>query len=103
MNASYIIGVGNAEIWQWYYVPTSVPLSDPESKKSVVPLFEDGLTEFDFDGSELTLQDPDKEVPASACRLQEAGVNALCLSFDEVKHRLDHPRRSENLSVVGDT
>ena len=78
------------------------PVGAHQSEKGVVPLFKVGLPELEFDGGELPLQDADEEVPAPARRLQEAGVNALGLVLDEVEHRLDHPRGSEYLPVVGD-
>ena len=71
-------------------------------EKGVVPPLKVGLPVLEFDGGELALQDPDEEVAAPARRLQEAGVNALGLALDEVEHRLDHPRRGEDLPVVGD-
>ncbi len=78
------------------------PVDAHQSEQGVVPLLEVGLPELEFDGGELALQDPDEEVPAPARRLQEAGVNALGLVLDQVEHRLDHPRRGEDLPVVGD-
>ena len=78
------------------------PVDAHQREKGVVPLLELGLSELEFDGGELPLQNPDEEVPAPARRLQEAGVDALGLALDEVEHRLDHPRRSEHLPVVGD-
>jgi len=65
-----------------------------------MPLFKAGLPELEFDGGELAPQHLDEEVPAPAGRLQEAGVNPLALSFDEIEHRLDHPRGGEHLPVV---
>ena len=67
-----------------------------------MPPLEVGFAVFELDGGELPLQHRDEEVPAAAGRLQEAGVNAFSLVLDEVEHRLDHPRRSEHLSMIGD-
>ena len=46
--------------------------------------------------------DADEEVATAARRFQETRVNPLGLALDEVKHRLDHPRRSEHLPMVSD-
>ena len=73
-----------------------------QREQRVVPPLEVGLAELEFDGGELALQDRDEEVAAPARRLQEAGVDALGLALHEVEHRLDQPRRSEHLPVVGD-
>ena len=78
----------------------AVNAHQPEQR--IVPLLEVGLPELEFDGGELALQNLDEEVAAPARRLQEAGVDALGLVLDEVEHRLDHPRRGEDLPVVGD-
>jgi hypothetical protein len=66
-----------------------------------VPPFEVRFAVLEFDGGELALQHPDKKVAAAAGRLQETGVDALGFILDEVEHRIDHPRRSEYLSVIG--
>jgi len=60
-----------------------------------------GLAEFGLYGSQLSLQDRDKEVPAPKSGLQKTRVNALAFAFDEVEHLLDQPLRREHLSVVG--
>ena len=73
-----------------------------QREQRVVPFLEIGLPELEFDGGELALQNLHEEVAAPARRLQEARVDALGLVLHEVEHRLDHPRRSEHLPVVGD-
>lgn len=79
------------------------PINTHEREKRVVPFFKIGFAEFDFNSGEFTLKDSHEEVAAPARRLQEAGVNALGLAFDKVKHRFDHPWGSKYLSVVSDT
>jgi len=64
-------------------------------------LFKVGFPKFEFDGSELPLQDADKEVPAPARRFQEAGVDPLSLILHQIEHRLDHPRWGKDFPVVG--
>jgi hypothetical protein len=65
-------------------------------------VFKVGLAEFEFNGRELAPENLDQKIAATARRLQKARVNALCLAFDEVEHRLDQPRWGEDLSVIGD-
>jgi hypothetical protein len=71
-----------------------------QSEKGVVLPFKAGLPKLELDGGELAPQHLDEEVPAPACRLQKAGVNPLGLSFNKVKHCLDHPRGGEHLPVI---
>src|SRR6478609_1635154 len=59
-----------------------------------------GLSELRLYGGQLSLQDRDKEVPASARRLQETRVDALALTLHQIKHVFDQPPRREHLSVV---
>ena len=78
----------------------AVDAHQPEQR--IVPPLEVGFSVLEFHGGELAPQDRHEKVAAPARRLQEAGVNALGLVLHEVEHRLDHPRRSEDLPVVGD-
>jgi hypothetical protein len=66
-----------------------------------MPLFEFGLKEFDFDGGQLPLKNPDQEVAASAGGLQKTRVDSVGLAFDEVQHRVHEPSRCENFAMVG--
>ncbi len=54
-----------------------------------------------MDGREFALQNWHQEVPRTAGRLKEPGVDALRLVLDEVQHRVDHPFRCKDLAVVG--
>ena len=61
-----------------------------------------GPPELEFDGTELSLQNESEKVTAAARWLEEAGIDTLGFVLYEVEHRLDHPRRSKYLPMVGD-
>jgi hypothetical protein len=42
-------------------------------------------------------------VGVSAVLVQDTGINALSFVLHQVKHGVDHPRRGEDLPMVGDT
>ena len=73
-----------------------------QREQRVVPPLEVGLAVLEFHGGQLAPQDLHEEVAAPARRLQKARVNALGLVLHQVEHGLDHPRRGEDLPVVGD-
>src|SRR3546814_9139168 len=67
-----------------------------------MPLLEIRLAVFCLDGSELALEDRHEEISAAASRLEEARVDALGLSFDQIEHLFDKPWRREYFAVIGD-
>jgi len=68
-----------------------------------VPPLEVRLAVFEFHGGEFSPQNLHEKVTVPARRLEETRVNALRLALHQVEHRLDHPRRREDLPVIGDT
>src|ERR1039458_3254945 len=76
------------------------PVSTHHCQQCVVSPIKVGLSELSLYGGQLSLQDRDKEIPASARSLQETRVNALGLALHQVKHVFDQPMRREHLSVV---
>src|SRR3546814_19130066 len=68
-----------------------------------MPLLEIRLAVFCLDGSELALEDRHEEISAAASRLEEARVDALSISFDQIEHLFDKPWRREYFAVIGDT
>ena len=77
------------------------PVGAHERKQCVMPPLKVGPAVFRFDGGELALQDGDKEIPIATSGLQEPGVNAFGLAFDEVEHFFDQPTRRQYLAMVG--
>src|SRR5262245_44534830 len=67
-----------------------------------MPLREVGVAVLELDSGELTPQDLDEEIAAPARWLQETRVDTLGLALHDIQHRLDQPRRRENLAVVGE-
>src|SRR3546814_9763356 len=67
-----------------------------------MPLLEIRLAVFCLDGSELALEDRHEEISAAASRLEEARVDALGLSFDQIEHLFEKPWRREYIAVIGD-
>ena len=76
------------------------PIGAHHRQQGVMPPLKIGLAELGLYGGQFALQDGDKEISASARRLQETRVNALGLAFDEVEHFFDQPPRRKHLSVV---
>ena len=78
------------------------PVGAHEAEQGVVALLEVGLTELELDRSQLPLEDAHEEVAAAAGGFEEPRVDALALGLHEVEHGIDHPGRSEHLSVSCD-
>jgi hypothetical protein len=76
------------------------PVSAHNRQQGVLSPLELGFSKLYLYGGQFTLQDWDKEIPASARRLQETRVNALGLALYQVKHLFDQPLRRKHLSVV---
>ncbi len=79
----------------------AVDAHEPEERE--VPPLEIGLPVFHLHGGELALEDFHQEIPAPAGRLQKPRIDALGLALHQIKHRLNHPLRGEDLPVIGDS
>ena len=69
-------------------------------QQCIVPLLKVRLAKLGLYGSKFALQDGNKKISASARRLQETRINALCFTLDQVEHIFDQPLRCEHLTVV---